>query len=168
MEKKKKKNALAELAETMNTPVELAPTGARGLIVLTRKQFEAYQKAVRIVAEMAKVQWHGNPNTKVGALPDVDSLPNMMVECRAIAEGKKTDNPPIEILNDKNEESVAVYAVELLTTEFERTHYENYKDEWHVMRYCDTIEMARRELKEYQKGIFENRTFRIRRIADDL
>ena len=50
------KNALAELAEIMSTPVEPAPVNARGLIVLNRNQLEAYQKAGHIIAELAKVK----------------------------------------------------------------------------------------------------------------
>ena len=74
-------NALAELAETMNTPVEHAPVNARGLIVLNGKQLEAYQKAQRIVAELAKVKF-GEDGLHENDF-DVDGV---LSNCRAIAE----------------------------------------------------------------------------------
>ena len=49
------KNALAELAEVMDKPVDMASIHDRGLVVLNAQQFSAYQKAQRIVAELAKV-----------------------------------------------------------------------------------------------------------------
>lgn len=49
------KNALAELAKVMDEPVDMASIHNRGLVVLNAKQFSAYQKAQRIVAELAKV-----------------------------------------------------------------------------------------------------------------
>lgn len=48
------KNALAELAERMSSPVELMPGTGDSLIGLNRNQLEAYKKAQRIVAELAK------------------------------------------------------------------------------------------------------------------
>ena len=53
------KNALAELAEVMDKPVDMASIHDRGLFVLNAQQFSAYQKAQRIIAELAKVsEWH--------------------------------------------------------------------------------------------------------------
>ena len=55
-------NALAELAEVMDKPVDMASIHDRGLVVLNAQQFSAYQKAQRIVGELAKVEygddWH--------------------------------------------------------------------------------------------------------------
>ena len=50
----KNKNALAELAKVMDEPVDMASIHDRGLVVLNAQQFGAYQKAQRIVAELAK------------------------------------------------------------------------------------------------------------------
>ena len=61
------KNALAELAEVMDEPVDMASIHDRGLVVLNAQQFSAYQKAQRIIAELAEVEF-GNPlrNCDVG------------------------------------------------------------------------------------------------------
>ena len=50
------RNALAELAKVMDAPVDMASIHDRGLVVLNAQQFNAYQKAKRIVAELAKVR----------------------------------------------------------------------------------------------------------------
>lgn len=75
------KNALDELAGRLRNQYDSQTSWWQD-----DQEGKDFDKAQRIIAELAKVQWHDNPNTKVGALPDADSLPNMMVECRAIAE----------------------------------------------------------------------------------
>lgn len=78
------KNALAELAKVMDEPVDMASIHDRGLVVLNAKQFSAYQKAQRIVAELAKVE---NWTNDFGAdEPGPYSSVSAIKECRAIAE----------------------------------------------------------------------------------
>lgn len=79
-----KRNALAELARVMNTPVDMASIHDRGLVVLNAQQFSAYQKAQRIVAELAKVEdW---TNDFGADEPRPYSSVSAIKECRAIAE----------------------------------------------------------------------------------
>ena len=75
------KNALAEIAEVMDTPVDMASIHDRGLVVLNAQQFSAYQKAQRIVEELAKVNTLGPKH-----IPGDISLYTAYAKCRAIAE----------------------------------------------------------------------------------
>lgn len=78
------KNALAELAKVMDEPVDMASIHDRGLVVLNAKQFSAYQKAQRIVEELAKVRdtnWSAGYN-----YPEPNSSSVAVSKCREIAE----------------------------------------------------------------------------------
>ena len=78
------KNALAELAERMSSPVELMPGTGDSLIGLNRNQLEAYKKAQRIVAELAKVEdW---TNDFGADEPAPYSSVSAIKKCLAIAE----------------------------------------------------------------------------------
>ena len=74
-------NALAELAEVMDKPVDMASIHDSGLVVLNARQFNAYQKAQRIVAELAKVNTLGPKH-----IPGDISLYTAYAKCRAVAE----------------------------------------------------------------------------------
>ena len=74
-------NALAELAEVMDKPVDMASIHDRGLVVLNARQFNAYQKAQRIVAELAKVNTLGPKH-----IPGDISLYTAYAKCCAVAE----------------------------------------------------------------------------------
>lgn len=75
------KNALAELAEVMDKPVDMASIHDRGLVVLNAQQFSAYQKAQRIVAELAKVEY--GDDGRIYSWTDTEIK---LKKCRAIAE----------------------------------------------------------------------------------
>ena len=77
------KNALAELAKVMDEPVDMASIHDRGLVVLNAKQFSAYQKARRIVAELAKVEDRHDGETNSDVLWRCNDC---IAKCRAIAE----------------------------------------------------------------------------------
>lgn len=77
------KNALAELAERMSSPVELMPGTGDSLIGLNRNQLEAYKKAQRIVAELAKVEDRHDGETNSDVLWRCNDC---IAKCRAIAE----------------------------------------------------------------------------------
>ena len=79
----RKKNALAELAEVMDKPVDMASIHDRGLVVLNAQQFSAYQKAQRIVAELAKVEDRRKGETNSDALWRCNDC---IAKCRVIAE----------------------------------------------------------------------------------
>lgn len=77
------RNALADLAKVMDAPVDMASIHDRGLVVLNAQQFNAYQKAQRIVAELAKVEDIKEFGTvHVREAMAIDAVEN----CRAIAE----------------------------------------------------------------------------------
>lgn len=71
-----KKNVLAELAERLNSPVEIMPGTGNSLIGLSREQLEAYKKAQRIVSVLAS---YYEPHFPVKSGDDI------IDECRAIA-----------------------------------------------------------------------------------
>lgn len=77
------KNALAELAKVMDEPVDMASIHDRGLVVLNAKQFGAYQKAQRIVEELAKVEDRHDGETNSDVLWRCNDC---IAKCRAIAE----------------------------------------------------------------------------------
>lgn len=84
------RNALAELAEVMDKPVDMASIHDRGLVVLNAQQFSAYQKAQRIVAELAKVRTNNVGWPEKLSIPLLDDMANLYAKCRAIAEeGRK-------------------------------------------------------------------------------
>ena len=71
----------------------------------------------------------------------------------------------IEIMNDQGKWATAHFVLEYRTTEFERKNYIGVTEEWETLRYCDTREMAERELAGYKTGVWEDREFRIRSIG---
>lgn len=75
------KNALAEMAKAMDEPVDMASIHDRGLVVLNAQQFGAYQKAQRIIAELAKVRINS-----LGGPYDENEAYAAISNCRAIAE----------------------------------------------------------------------------------
>ena len=77
------KNALAQLAKVMDTPVDMASIHDRGLVVLNAQQFNAYQKAQRIVSELAKVEDRREGETNSDALWRCNDC---IAKCRVIAE----------------------------------------------------------------------------------
>ena len=79
-------NALAELAKVMDTPVDMASIHDRGLVVLNAQQFSAYQKAQRIVAELAKVEYGDDGHIRSWTDTEIK-----LKKCRAIAEEEAKD-----------------------------------------------------------------------------
>lgn len=69
----------------------------------------------------------------------------------------------MECMNNKGEFVKAHFVVEQKNTEFEKAHYMECADEFRVLRYCDTIEMANAEMREWAKG--NNHFIRIREVA---
>lgn len=68
----------------MNSPVELMPGAGDSLVGLNRNQLEAYKKAQRIVAELAKVtDWINDYGANE---PEPYRSVSAIKECRAIAE----------------------------------------------------------------------------------
>lgn len=91
-------NALAELAELMNSPVELMPGAGDSFVGLNRNQLEAYKKAQRIIAELAKVQ---DEEATLFSMENITADEarrivrqregNCILKCHAIAEEGKTE-----------------------------------------------------------------------------
>lgn len=85
--KKPKVSAIEAMAKRMmNGKLEMAPVGAKGLVVLSKEQLEDYQKCIMILSEIAKVGT--NPMDFAGEC--MVSVEN----CRKIASGeiKKTQS----------------------------------------------------------------------------
>lgn len=70
-------------------------------------------------------------------------------------------------MNMKGEWVEARYAVQMRGTDWEKANIlEFYGKQWRTLRYCDTMDMAEREMSSYSVGRENVRKFRIVELVD--